>query len=74
MREEAEKIASEEWPDLQNSIREVAADGANEIVWGVPPFSDVEKDHYYCNHMMDILKKHGFECKMISPPGIEVRW
>ena len=61
LREEAEKDAVNEWPQLQDTIRDVAALGHCSLIWGVPEYAEREKVHYYCSHMMDILKQHGFE-------------
>ena len=73
MREEAEAIAETEWSDLQNAIREVAADGGSELSWGIPTFKEYEKEHYYAIHMMDILKEHGFTVES-NPSCILVKW
>ena len=73
MREDATMVAKDEWPSLQNIIRETAMDGYNELTWGLPAFAEKEKDEYYREAMMVLLKEHGFTTSNENS-GILVKW
>ena len=74
LREEAERDANNEWPDLKIAIRQVAAKGEAEIVWGIPAYDSLEKNNYYFSHMKHILIDHGFNVQATVTGDLKVQW